>query len=60
MSKISDYIRETKAELSHVSWPNRKQTAIFTFLVIVFSVATSFYLGLFDFLFSLGIKNLIN
>jgi preprotein translocase SecE subunit len=59
MSKIFDYIRETRAELTHVSWPNKRQTAVFTFLVIIFSVAVSFYLGFFDYLFSSGIKNLI-
>lgn len=60
MSKIGDYIKETRAELSHVSWPSRKQTAIFTVLVIVFSFGVAFYLGLFDYLFSLGIRTLIS
>jgi preprotein translocase subunit SecE len=60
MSKIGDYIKETRAELSHVSWPSRKQTAIFTFLVIVFSFGVAFYLGFFDYLFSLGIRTLIS
>jgi preprotein translocase subunit SecE len=60
MSKIGDYIKETRAELSHVSWPSRKQTVIFTFLVIVFSFGVAFYLGFFDYLFSLGIRTLIS
>jgi preprotein translocase SecE subunit len=59
MSKIIDYIKETKTELGHVSWPSRKQTAVFTFLVILFSFGVAFYLGFFDYLFSLGIKTLI-
>ena len=59
MSKLVNYFKETKAEMAHVSWPTRKQAAVFTVLVIVFSVGVSFYLGLFDYIFSLIIKNII-
>jgi len=59
MSKLSNYILETKGELKHVSWPTRKQTFMFTVLVIFLSVVISTYLGLFDYLFSLGLKNII-
>ena len=59
MSKLTDYIKETRAEMAHVSWPTRRQAAIFTVLVIVFSVAVSFYLGFFDYVFSIIIKQLI-
>jgi len=50
MSIIS-YIKETKAEMAHVSWPTKKQTTSFTIAVIVFSFAVAFYLGAFDSLF---------
>jgi len=59
MSKLSNYILETKGEMKHVSWPTRKQTFMFTILVIFMSVIISAYLGLFDYLFSLGLKTLI-
>jgi preprotein translocase subunit SecE len=59
MSKLSNYILETKGELKHVSWPTRKQTFMFTVLVIFLSVVISAYLGLFDYLFSLGLKYII-
>jgi preprotein translocase SecE subunit len=59
MSKISNYLAETKEELKHVSWPTRRQTIIFTILVIAISVGVAAYLGLFDYLFSLGLKNII-
>jgi len=45
--------------MKHVSWPTRNQTIIFTVLVIVISIAVAAYLGLFDYLFSLGLKGLI-
>ncbi len=59
MSKISNYIAETKEEMKHVSWPTKNQTFMFTMLVIFISIAVSAYLGLFDYLFSLGLKNII-
>lgn len=59
MSRLSNYISETKEELKHVSWPTKNQTLMFTILVIVLSVAVSAYLGLFDYLFSLGLKNIL-
>jgi preprotein translocase subunit SecE len=49
---ISTYLKETKTELTHVSWPTRRQSILFTVLVIAVSVLTSFFLGFFDFLFS--------
>jgi preprotein translocase subunit SecE len=59
MSKLSNYISETREEMKHMSWPTRNQTIIFSVLVIVISIAVAAYLGLFDYLFSLGLKNLI-
>ena len=49
---ISTYLQETKVELSHVAWPTRKQSAIFTLVVIAVSLFVSFFLGFFDLLFS--------
>jgi preprotein translocase subunit SecE len=51
MSIIS-YFRETKVELSHVNWPTRRQSIVFSLVVIIISVLTAFFLGLFDFIFS--------
>lgn len=56
---LGNYIKETKGELSHVNWPTRRQTVLFTATVIVISVAAAAYLGLFDFIFSQGLKQLI-
>ena len=49
---ISTYIKETRAEMSHVNWPSREQTIRFTGLVIAVSVITAAILGLSDFVFS--------
>jgi preprotein translocase subunit SecE len=52
MKKFFNYIRESKGEMKHVNWPTRKQTTVYTVLVIVISVGIALYLGLFDFLFT--------
>lgn len=59
MEKISNYISETKEEMKQVTWPTKKQTMVFTMIVILISIAVSAYLGLFDYLFSLGLKSII-
>lgn len=54
-----EYIKESKGELAHVSWPTRRQAVVFTVLVIALSVGTSVYLGAFDALFTTIIKKFI-
>lgn len=56
MSRFIDYIKDTRGEMRHVSWPTRSQTLVFTALVIVLSVATAIYLGAFDYLFSRALE----
>lgn len=53
--KMVDYMKDVRAELKHVSWPTRKQAAHFTILVIVLSLATAYFLGLLDFVFTKGL-----
>lgn len=49
---IAEYVKETKMELKHVSWPTRKQAIAYTLVVVVISVFVAFYLGLFDYIFA--------
>jgi len=57
--KIFEYIKETKSELKHVSWPTRRQAIAFTAIVIAISVFVAVFLGLFDYLFTLAIEKFI-
>jgi preprotein translocase subunit SecE len=50
--KISQFIKEAKAEWKHISWPSKKTTTVFTAAVIVVSLLAGYYLGFFDFVFS--------
>jgi preprotein translocase subunit SecE len=53
------YFKEVRAEMKHVSWPTRRQTVVYTLVVIAVSLITSVYLGLLDYLFSYVIKHII-
>lgn len=59
MNRLIQYIKDTRGELKHVSWPTQKQTAIFTVLVIIISLLTAAYLGAFDFLFTSALDTVI-
>ena len=60
MSKITEYFKETKAELKHVNWPGRKQTFYYTVIVVILSILVAYFLGFFDFIFSSVLQKLIS
>ena len=53
------YFKDVRAEMRHVSWPTRSQTIVYTAVVIVVSAATAVYLGVFDYIFTEGIRRII-
>ncbi|NBD74330.1 preprotein translocase subunit SecE [Patescibacteria group bacterium] len=53
MDGFINYLKATRGELKHVSWPTQRQTSIFTALVIGLSILTGLYLGFFDHVFTL-------
>ena len=57
--QLTNYIKDTQAEMKHVSWPTRKQAIAFTLIVIVISIAVAAILGFFDFIFSYGLEKFI-
>ena len=59
MSRLTQYFRDTRSELKHVSWPTRQQAIIYTTLVILLSLIVAFMLGLFDFIFTWALQTFI-
>lgn len=51
MNRLIQYLKETRLELNHVSWPTQKQAVIYTALVVIISLVTALFLGFFDFIF---------
>lgn len=46
------YLRETRAELSKVSWPSRQEATNLTLIVLATVVVSAAILGSFDYLFA--------
>ncbi|MDP3965417.1 MAG: preprotein translocase subunit SecE [bacterium] len=53
------YLKDTRGELRHVAWPTQLQTIVYTVIVILLSFLIALYLGLFDYIFTTGLKNVL-
>lgn len=60
MSKLTEYIKETKAELKHVNWPTKQQALMYTVVVVIVSLLTALFLGVFDSLFAYIVRIIIS
>ncbi|MFN3188171.1 MAG: preprotein translocase subunit SecE [Candidatus Paceibacteria bacterium] len=60
MKKITNYFKDTLAEMKHVKWPTQNQTVVYTLLIIAICAITAVFLGLFDYTFSRGIDAIVN
>ncbi len=49
---IVRYLRETRAELSKVTWPTRQEATNLTIIVLITVLVSSLVLGGFDYLFA--------
>ena len=52
MSRITNYIKDTKTELTHVSWPSNKHAIVSTALVIAISIVIALVTGALDRIFT--------
>jgi preprotein translocase SecE subunit len=55
-SSLTTYLKETRAEVDHITWPTQRQTVIYTTLVILLSVAIGTYLGVLDSFLTQGLN----
>jgi len=56
MSRFIDYLKDTKEEIGHVSWPTQRQALVYTALVIGISAVVAIFLAGVDYAFSIGLK----
>lgn len=49
-ARIGKFLREARAELRKVTWPNRQELTTYTIVVIVATVIAAIFLGLVDLL----------
>lgn len=59
-NKAVNFLRDAKNELKKVVWPSRKELIKDTLIVIGVSLAVAIFLGVLDFIFSLGVEEVID
>lgn len=52
MSTFITYLKNVRAELSHVVWPTRRQSLQHVALIILIAAITAVYTGLLDYVFT--------
>jgi preprotein translocase SecE subunit len=60
MENFAQYLRDTVSELRQVKWPTQNQAMVYTGLVIAVCTVVALFVGLWDFIFALGIDTIIN
>lgn len=59
MDKLTNYIKASVEEMKKVTWPTKKETKNYTFLVIGISLAVAAFLGALDYIFTIGLELII-
>ncbi len=57
--KLVTYVKESIAELKKVSWPTKRQTIMYTIIVLVMSIGMAVLFSILDQIFNIGLQNLI-
>jgi len=58
-NKIGDYFHGSVAEMKKVVWPTKKQTTNYTLIVIAMSLGIAIFFGVLDYVFTLGLGQII-
>lgn len=58
-NRLIQYLKDSKTELRKVSWPTKQITWKQTLVVIGMGIGVAFFLGLLDYLFNLGLEQII-
>ena len=59
MQQLTQYFKDTLAEMKQVKWPTQNQAMIYTALIILVSVVVALFVSVFDFIFASGIDFII-
>ena len=57
--KLIQYIKDSKEELKHVTWPTKKEVRRHTILVIAVSLGVAAFLGIIDYILNFGLEKII-
>ena len=57
---VVNYLRESKMELEKVAWPTKKDTLMYSGIVVALCVAVAAYFGAFDWVLNKGLEALVS
>lgn len=56
---LIQYIKDSKEELRHVTWPTKHEVKKHTTLVVALSLAMAAFLGAIDYILTIGLEKII-
>ena len=59
VKKLIQYVKDSYAELKKVTWPTKKETTNYTLLIIGISLGVATFIGVIDFVLTLGVEQII-
>lgn len=59
MNGLITYIKNVRAELSHVAWPSTRTAVAHTLVVIAISIGIAIWVGLLDYVFTSIVSRLV-
>ncbi|HHV61959.1 MAG TPA: preprotein translocase subunit SecE [Firmicutes bacterium] len=59
IGRVGRFLRDVRAELKKVAWPNRKELTSYTVIVIVSVMIVAAFIGLIDLVFSQVLRLII-
>ncbi|MBU1018798.1 MAG: preprotein translocase subunit SecE [Patescibacteria group bacterium] len=60
MKKLLQYIKDSFDDIKKVTWPTKNQAVILSLIVFAVCIVVAIFLGVLDYVFGLGIQELIN
>jgi len=58
--KTAQYLKESFFEMKNVTWPTKAEVKSHTIMVVAISLAVAIFLGLIDYLLTIGLTQLIS
>jgi preprotein translocase subunit SecE len=56
VQKVIKFLKETRAELTKVTWPTRSEIIGSTIVTVVVSIVVSIFIGIVDFILDKGVR----
>lgn len=59
LKAAQDYFKGSISEMKKVVWPSKRQTQIYTLIVIAMSIGVAVFFGVLDYIFNIALEQVI-